>query len=90
MAVVIKGFDFGEDGEFGFEADVRIFVPLREHLTKITENISKLSSVDGSGVEEAIEELKKLQNGVEVLRAVVLGTSMFDLEYEAKYIDIEV
>ncbi len=90
MAVVIKGFDFGEDGEFSSFAATRVFVPLREELTKIAKNISKLSSVDGSGVKEAIEEIKKLQNGVEILRAVAQGTSMFALEYEVKYTDLEV
>ena len=90
MVVVIKGFDFGEDGEFSSFAATRVFVPLREELTKIAKNISKLSSVDGSGVKEAIEEIKKLQNGVEILRAVAQGTSMFALEYEVKYTDLEV
>lgn len=57
MAVVIKGFDFGEDGEYPLRQMFESF-PLRRHLTKIAKNISKLSSVDGSGVEEALEELK--------------------------------
>ena len=89
MAVVIKGFDFGEDGEFLINANLQIKNVLNDHLVKVVNKIVELAAPDGSGVEEAIEELKKLQNGVEVLRAFIEGTSLLDLEYEVKYVNVE-
>ena len=71
MAEVLK-FDFGEETQFFTGARIATIEFLRGPLIEIGLQILKLESPDGSGVKEAIEEIKKLQNGVEFLRGVLI------------------
>ena len=89
MAEVLK-FDFGEETQFFTGARIATIEFLRGKLIEIGLQILKLESPDGSGVEEAIEEIKKLQNGVSFLRQIASDVDPKDIRYEVPYVDKEV
>ena len=84
MAEIIE-FDLGEDGKFALFGEEQAIVALRRRVIVIAENISKLSSEDGSGFEKAIEEIKKLQNGSEVLRSIATGVGIPEIQFKVNY-----
>tara|TARA_R100000900_G_C3350309_1_gene166509 strand:- start:2346 stop:6209 length:3864 start_codon:yes stop_codon:yes gene_type:complete len=81
----------GLENEFRLNAEAKAKSVIDEHLRTIVRKIRSLvKATDQKGVEESLEELGKLNNGVYLLEQVLQNNTPFYNTYELEYVDLEV